>query len=339
MPRCETWAAVGWRATPASACRSASTTTVSGTSTTSARRARRQHSRRPRTRSTRSVRWPRPWPGSCWRAPSSKAGRSLDDEATNYLAEPYPEPRQRRRERSAGAPRQHDVAARWTTFLTSRRCARCPASRSRPRACGCWRTTRSEEFLRQLHRVMPRRAPGIDPAQSNVASMLLGVALREDLWRAVRDHPRARDRKASAHGQRHAADDQTTGAGLYEAKRGTAGILGADGLPSGSLRYSTDDLLRYAAWQTGGTRRVGQARASAHLADADKRQAWRCYWIISETSRGRRLQLFGRAPYGFASMCELYPGGEGGGGAAVNKAADGAQESLRALSANIVGAR
>jgi CubicO group peptidase (beta-lactamase class C family) len=34
-----------------------------------------------------------------------------------------------------------------------------------------------EEFLRQLHRVVPRRAPGIEPSQSNVACMLLGVVL------------------------------------------------------------------------------------------------------------------------------------------------------------------
>jgi hypothetical protein len=104
---------------------------------------------------------------------------------------------------------------------------------------------------------------------------------------------------------------------------------------SGSLRYSTQDLLRYASWQ------LVERDASVKLAhqptwqSQDQRQGVAFYWIIGESPQGRRLRYSGGTS-GFASMCDLYPDA----GIAIvllsNKAADGAQETLRALSANIV---
>ena len=101
------------------------------------------------------------------------------------------------------------------------------------------------------------------------------------------------------------------------------------------MRYSTEDLLRYASWQ------MVERDASVKLAHQptwltpDRRQAVAFYWIVEESPQGRRLRYSG-ATYGFAGMCDLYPDA----GVAVvllsNKAADGAQESLRALSAKIV---
>jgi len=101
------------------------------------------------------------------------------------------------------------------------------------------------------------------------------------------------------------------------------------------LRYSTQDLLRYASWQ------VVERDASVKLAhqptwqSQDRTQGVAFYWIIGNSPQGRRLRYSGGTS-GFASMCDLYPDA----GIAVvvlsNKAADGAQESLRALSANIV---
>jgi hypothetical protein len=67
----------------------------------------------------------------------------------------------------------------------------------------------------------------------------------------------------------------------------------------------------------------------------DKRQGVGFFWIIEESPHGRRLSYSG-GTYGFAAVCDLYPDA----GIAVvllaNKAADGAQETLRALSAKIV---
>ncbi len=56
------------------------------------------------------------------------------------------------------------------------------------------------EFLRQLHRVMPRGTPGAEPGAVERRSHAARRRARENLRRALRSHPGARDRKAAAHG-------------------------------------------------------------------------------------------------------------------------------------------
>jgi hypothetical protein len=67
----------------------------------------------------------------------------------------------------------------------------------------------------------------------------------------------------------------------------------------------------------------------------DKRYAVGFYWIIDQSPVGRQLQFSG-STYGFASLCDLYPDAKVAVVLLSNKAADGAQESLRAMSAKIV---
>jgi hypothetical protein len=104
---------------------------------------------------------------------------------------------------------------------------------------------------------------------------------------------------------------------------------------SSSLRYSTDDLLKFATWQ------LVERDASVKLAHqpswttADKRQWIGLYWFGAESPHGRRLNYSG-GTYGFSSVCELYPDARLAVVLLTNKAADGAQDSLRALSAKIV---
>ena len=88
-----------------------------------------------------------------------------------------------------------------------------------------------------------------DPAHSNVASMLLGVVLEKIYGEPFDSHPDARDRKAAAHGEWHRAARKTIRAGLHGGQRGAAAVRRADEYASGSLRYSAEDLLRYASWQ------------------------------------------------------------------------------------------
>jgi hypothetical protein len=103
-----------------------------------------------------------------------------------------------------------------------------------------------------------------------------------------------------------------------------------------ALRYSADDLLKFASWQ------AVERDASVKFAhqptwqSVDRKQAVAFYWVTGESPQGRRLQYSGSTE-GFTSVCDLYPDK----GVAVvllsNKAAEGAQGSLRALSAKIVG--
>jgi CubicO group peptidase (beta-lactamase class C family) len=104
---------------------------------------------------------------------------------------------------------------------------------------------------------------------------------------------------------------------------------------SGALRYSADDLLRFAAWQ------MVERDASVKLAHQptwntkDGREGVGLYWLIGQSPAGRRLQFSG-GTYGFASFCDLYPEARVAVVLLSNKAADGAQASLRALSAKLV---
>jgi len=61
------------------------------------------------------------------------------------------------------------------------------------------------------------------------------------------------------------------------------------------------------------------------------------YWIVTDTPLGRRLHSSG-GTYGFASTVELYPESKLAVVLLSNKAAEGAEDTLRALSAKIVEA-
>ena len=192
-----------------------------------------------------------------------------------------------------------------------------------------------EEFLRQLHRVAPRLKPGSAPAHSNVASMLLGVAL-EKIYDEPFETVLAREiEKPLRMGSGTQPNVKLLATGYTEQNEPLPAFSAPMAYPSVGLRYSTDALLRYAAWQ------LVERDASVKLAHQptwytpDRRQSVAMYWIVSDTPRGRRLQYSG-GTYGFASMVALFPEAKLAIVLLSNKAAEGAQDTLRALSANIV---
>jgi serine-type D-Ala-D-Ala carboxypeptidase/endopeptidase len=259
---------------------------------------------------------------------------TLNDEVSKYLDEPYPN-----LENGGERVRLLHLANMTSQLLDTipdltqvRERAGETLNKARMRVLESY--TRAE-FLRQLHQLKPQRPPGSDPAHSNVASMLLGVIL-EKLYGEPFETLLAREIERPLKmggGIAPLANLLAVGytQGNVEAPAFTAKTQHA----AGSLRYSTEDLLRYASWQ------VAERDASVKLAHKptwltlDRRQGVAFYWIIEESPHGRRLRYSG-GTYGFASFCDLYPEA----GVAVvlfsNKAADGAQETLRALSAKIV---
>ena len=191
------------------------------------------------------------------------------------------------------------------------------------------------EFLRQLHVVKPQRPPGGDPAQSDVGSMLLGVVL-EKLYGEPFEAILARQIEKPLKMQSGTAPPiKLRAQGYSRENEPTPPFAARTQFASASLRYSAEDLLRFASWQ------VVERDASVKLAHKltwltqDKRQGVGLYWIIEDSPYGRRLHFSG-ATFGFASVCDLYPEA----GIAIvllsNKAADGAQKTLRALSAKIL---
>ena len=192
-----------------------------------------------------------------------------------------------------------------------------------------------EEFLRQLHRVMPRLPPGKNVAFSNVGSILLGVVL-EKIYGEPFEKILAREiekpmrmNSGVAPPEKLLAQGHTTNNEPLPAY--TAKML----YPANTLRYSAQDLLTFASWQ------LMERDASVKLAHQpawsapDGRVSVGFFWIIGNSQQGRRLLSTGDT-FGFSSTCDLYPEAKLAVVVLANKNADGAQESLRALSARIV---
>ena len=261
---------------------------------------------------------------------------ALDDDAAKYLAEPYPnlENGGERVRLVHLATMTSQLADNIPDLSQIRVKPGEPLAATRMKVIGAYT---QRQFLAQLHRVAPRRPPGSEPENSNVAGMLLGVVLEkvygapfeELLVREIEKPLRmgsgvAPEPGRVARGYTHAGEELPP----FEARMAHA---------SWGLRYSADDLLRFAMWQ------LVERDASVKLAHRpgwytpDGQRGVAFYWIVGDSPAGRRLFAAG-GTYGFASVCELYPDAKLATVLLSNKAADGAQESLRALSAKIVEA-
>jgi serine-type D-Ala-D-Ala carboxypeptidase/endopeptidase len=259
---------------------------------------------------------------------------SLNDEVEKYLGAPYPNLA------NGGEKIRLIHLANMTSQLVDnvpdltqvRKVADEPLATTRMRVIGNY--TR-EEFLAQLHRVAPRTVPGSAPAHSNVASMLLGVVL-EKIYGESFDTILTREiEKPLRMGSGTQPNVKLLARGYTQDNEELPGFTARMAWPSSSLRYSADDLLRYASWQ------LVERDASVKLAHQptwftlDRRQSVALYWIVTETPRGRRLHYSG-GTYGFSSIVDLYPQANLALVALSNKASDGAQDTLRNLAAELV---
>jgi len=192
-----------------------------------------------------------------------------------------------------------------------------------------------EEFLRQLHGLAPRNTPGSDPSHSNVAGMVLGAALETVYGEPFADILAREIERPLKMRSGTKPDAKLLAKGYTRLNEPLPGFDAELNYPSHSLRYSADDLLRFATWQ------LVERDASVKLAHQptwqtpDGRQSIALQWVSFQSSHGRRLHCSG-GTYGFAATVDLYPDA----GIALvllsNKAADDAQDSLRALSAKIL---
>ncbi len=190
---------------------------------------------------------------------------SLTDEVGKYLDEPYPNLE------NGGEPVRLVHLANMTSQLADnipdltqvRMVPGEPLATTRMRVLEKY--TRAE-FLRQLHLLKPRRSPGAEPAHSNVRQHAARRGAGEDLWRAVRDHPGARNRKAAEMGSGTAPPTKLLAQGYTKENEELPPFSAPMQFASGSLRYSTRGSAAVCVLAAGGTRRVGETRAPAHLA-------------------------------------------------------------------------
>jgi serine-type D-Ala-D-Ala carboxypeptidase/endopeptidase len=259
---------------------------------------------------------------------------SLNDEVTKYLDEPYPNLQ------SGGESIRLLHLANMTSQLLDnipeltqvRNVPGEPLAVTRMRVLERYRRA---EFLTQLHVVAPRRAPGVDLSQSNVSSMVLGVAIEKIYGESFATILAREIEKPLRMGSGTAPAAKLLARGYSNEGDALPPFGAPTQYASASLRYSADDLLKYAAWQ------MVERDASVKLAHQptwttpDGRESVGFFWIIGKSPVGRRVQFSG-GTYGFASFCDLYPDARVAVVLLSNKAADGAQASLRALSAKLV---
>jgi D-alanyl-D-alanine-carboxypeptidase/D-alanyl-D-alanine-endopeptidase len=259
---------------------------------------------------------------------------SLNDEATKYLDEPYPN-----LQNSGENIRLVHLANMTSQLLDNipdvtqvRNVPGEPLTVTRMRVFESYKRV---EFLRQLHVVAPRRPPGVELSQSNVGSMLLGVALEKIYGESFETILTSEIEKPLRMGSGTAPLTKLLARGYSSEGDALPPFSAPMQFASGSLRYSAEDLLKYAAWQ------MVERDASVKLAHQptwttpEGRESVGLFWIIGQSPAGRRLQFSG-GTFGFASFCDLYPDARVAVVLLSNKAADGAQASLRALSAKLV---
>lgn len=259
---------------------------------------------------------------------------SLDDEVAKYLDEPYPNLE------NGGEKLKLLHLANMTSQLTDNipdltQVRNVPGESLTVTRMHVQERYKRHDFLRELHAVAPRRVPGIDLSQSNVSSMLLGVVL-EKIYGEPFEDILAREIEKP---MRMASGTAPLAKLLARGYTGDGDPLPpfspATQYAATALRYSADDLLKFAAWQ------MVERDASVKLAHKPTwtapggRESVGMFWIIGQTPMGRRLQ-FSAGTYGFASVCDLFPDARVAVVLLSNKAADGAQVSLRALSAKLV---
>ncbi len=192
----------------------------------------------------------------------------------------------------------------------------------------------NKDFLGQLTRVALPRPPGEAPRQSNVSTMLLGVVLEKVYGEPFEDILAREIEKPLRMGSGTNPQAKLLARGYTRDNEPLPPYGATSQYPVNSLRYSAEDLLRYASWQ------MVERDASVKLAHQplwstpDGNSHVGFFWIVGESPHGRRLQFSGTT-YGFAGFADLYPEAKLAVVLLSNKNTEGAQASLRALSANI----
>ncbi|MBC9033507.1 beta-lactamase family protein [Sphingomonas sp. JC676] len=185
-----------------------------------------------------------------------------------------------------------------------------------------------DRFLEDLRGVAPSAKPGENVAHSNVAAQLLTHVL-ERIYGAPYDAILKREIEGPLG---FAARGEAMG---YEASGAAAAVLPRDKF---GYRYSTADMLRYAALQ------LNEADAAVALSHKgtwftlDRKTYVGLTWIVSELPGGGRQLRYSGGTWGFASVMMLYPERKLGVVLMANNASDTAQDKLSGIATQLADA-
>ncbi len=184
------------------------------------------------------------------------------------------------------------------------------------------------EFLRDLRTIRPGAKPGANVAHSNVAAQLLAYVL-EGIYGAPYDTILKREIEKPL-GFEAGAD--ATG---YEAGGREAATLPRDKF---GYRYSTADMLRYAALQLDeGDPAVALSHKGTWFT-LDRKTYVGLTWIVSELPGGERQLRYSGGTWGFASVMMVYPERRLAIILLANNASDTAQDRLSAIATDLANA-
>jgi serine-type D-Ala-D-Ala carboxypeptidase/endopeptidase len=188
-------------------------------------------------------------------------------------------------------------------------------------------TYNKARFLKDLRGIAPNGRPGASVAHSNLAAQLLIYAL-ERIYGMPYDELLRREIEGPLG---FTTGLQATG---YDAESQVAAVLPRANF---GYRYSTADMLRYAALQLD---ERDPAVAMCHKGTwftLDKKTWVGLTWIVSELPEGARVLRYSGGTWGFASVMMLWPERRLGVVLLANNASDTAQDRLSEI-ANHIGA-
>jgi CubicO group peptidase (beta-lactamase class C family) len=153
------------------------------------------------------------------------------------------------------------------------------------------------DFLTDLRKASPGKRPGEEVAHSNVAAQLL-IYVLERIYGVPYDALLVREI------ERPLGFTGAAAATGYDAEGNVAAVLPRDKF---GWRYSTNDMLRYAALQLN---EKDPAVALSHKGSwftLDKKTAVAMNWISTDLPGGGRQLRTSGGTFGFASVIQLYP--------------------------------
>lgn len=196
-----------------------------------------------------------------------------------------------------------------------------------------------QDFFNDLHAVTLKAAPGQNPRHSNVAAQLLGYILEkiyqkpfDELINTQLEQPLA---------MRSTSVSEAASAQFAIGYAGNGVQMPAFTMQAmkaaGGLRYSADDLLKYAAYQLDENNKAVKLSHQPTWGDVNS-QAFGLNWFLHKTIDSKRQVEHSGGTFGFASYCDLYPDRQVGLVLLANDADQSTQNQLGELSKKILDA-
>lgn len=164
------------------------------------------------------------------------------------------------------------------------------------------------QFYTYLHTVRLSRPPGREPGHSNVAAQLVGYLLERVYHQpyAVLLRRGIEQPLGMQSGLAPATAAQPVAVGYNAQRQRMPQLVGPTFQAVASLAYSSDDLLRYVAYQ------VAEATPAVRLTHRPgwgtlATQAIGFNWSLNRTVEGQRALHTSGSSFGYASYCDLYP--------------------------------